>query len=184
MLRRLAIVMSAVLGLGLIAGSVGASPAPGVGQSTGSNISSSSYCADAESQEFLRLINSYRKKNGLGALSLSQTLSAAAQHHSNSMANNSYFSHNIVPEGITWSQNVKNHGYRYTTYRGENIAAGISSASGTFAQWKTSPNHNATMLSSKYKAIGIGRAYDASSKYGWYWTTDFGGKVDAKAKLC
>jgi uncharacterized protein YkwD len=40
------------------------------------------------------------------------------------------------------------------------------------------------MLSSRYKAIGIGRAYDAGSQYGWYWTADFGGKADTAGKLC
>src|SRR5262249_37646272 len=34
------------------------------------------------------------------------------------------------------------------------------------------------MLGSGFNVIGIGRAYGASSTYGWYWTTDFGGVVD------
>jgi uncharacterized protein YkwD len=40
------------------------------------------------------------------------------------------------------------------------------------------------MLSAKYKAIGIGRASNGASQYAWYWTADFGGTVDPKAKLC
>jgi hypothetical protein len=31
--------------------------------------------------------------------------------------------------------------------------------------------------------IGIARAYSASATYGWYWTTDFGGYVDAPPAL-
>jgi uncharacterized protein YkwD len=184
MSRYSAVLISLVLGLGLTAGSAAASPAPGGNQLRSANASSSSYCADAEAQKFLSLINSYRRSNGLAPLALSQTLGAAAQHHSASMAGNDYFSHDLIPEGITWSKNLDNYGYTYTTYRGENIAAGSSTASGTISQWKASSTHKATMLSSRYKAIGIGRAYDANSQYGWYWTTDFGGKADLTGKLC
>src|SRR4051794_35915555 len=100
------------------------------------------------------------------------------------MAVHNYVSHDLIPEGITWSQNLQNYGYTYTTYRGENIAAGNSAASATFAQWKASPDHNANMLSAKYKMIGLGRASNSDSQYTWYWTADFGGTVDTKAKLC
>jgi hypothetical protein len=34
------------------------------------------------------------------------------------------------------------------------------------------------MLSANFRVIGIGRAYNGNSSYGWYWTTDFGGYVD------
>jgi uncharacterized protein YkwD len=30
------------------------------------------------------------------------------------------------------------------------------------------------MRNKDFKDIGIGRAYDKNSKYGWYWTTTFG----------
>lgn len=178
------LLLGLVLGFGVTAASAGASPAPGGSRLQSGDASSSWYCADAEAQKFLSLINSYRKSKGLAPLALSQTLGAAAQHHSDSMAKNDYFSHDLIPEGISWSKNVENYGYTYTTYRGENIAAGSSSASGTMSQWKASSTHKATMLSSRYKAIGIGRAYDADSQYGWYWTTDFGGKADTTGKRC
>jgi uncharacterized protein YkwD len=178
------VLLTGLFSLGLVTGSASASPRPGTLGAHADNLATSSYCADSEDRAFLKLINAYRKDNGLGALTLSQTLSAAAQHHSASMADNDYFSHDLVPEEITWSQNLKNHGYKYTTYRGENIAAGLADAAGTFKRWKASSSHNANMLSSKYKAIGIGRAYNGDSQYGWYWTTDFGGRVDTKAKLC
>lgn len=41
-----------------------------------------------------------------------------------------------------------------------------------------SSGHNQNMLNPNYRVIGIARAYDAASSYGWYWTTDFGGTVD------
>jgi uncharacterized protein YkwD len=35
------------------------------------------------------------------------------------------------------------------------------------------------MLNPNFVVIGVGRAYGAYSTYGWYWTTDLGGIVDA-----
>lgn len=135
------------------------------------------YTPDSEDCKFLSQINSYRKQHGLGTLKLSKALGAAAVHHSIDMATNDYFSHTLS-NGTTWAQNIANYGYPSNSYRGENIAAGYSTASRTFTQWKNSPPHNANMLNSKFKVIGIGRKYNSSSTYGWYWTTDFGSVVD------
>jgi hypothetical protein len=130
------------------------------------------------------LINDYRKAHGLSSLKLSQTLSAAAEHHSLSMADNNYFDHFLIPEGIKWSQNMMNYGYTYNTWRGENIVAVTNTAAWAFQAWKNSPSHNENMLNSNYNAIGIGFVYRAGSQYGYYWTTDFGGYVDGAAKTC
>jgi uncharacterized protein YkwD len=162
----------------------GAAPAPRSQTPAPSSIATADYCAESEELAFLTLINNYRKQHGLGALAMSQTVGAAAEHHSRSMATADYFSHTLIPEGISWSQNMTNHGYAYNTYRGENIAAGNSGASATFTQWKNSPSHDANMLSPHYRVIGIGRVYNSGSTYKWYWTTDFGGHVDGAAKLC
>ncbi len=124
------------------------------------------------------MINEYRVANGLPQLHLSRSLSVAADYHSVDMANKDYFSHTLA-DGATWSQNIANHGYTYNTYQGENIAAGNESASATFNQWRNSPGHNANMLNPNFTAIGIGRAYNGSATYGWYWTTTFGGYADA-----
>jgi hypothetical protein len=72
---------------------------------------------------------------------------------------------------------MKNAGYQ-GGWMAENIAAGNETAAKTFEQWKNSPGHNTNMLGEHYRAIGIGRAYDAASPYRWYWTTDFGDRID------
>ena len=69
-------------------------------------------------------------------------------------------------------------GYSHPTAKGENLAAGASTAAATFTQWRNSPGHNANMLSANYVVMGIGRAYGATSQYGWYWTNTFGGFDD------
>ncbi len=134
---------------------------------------------DTEEAEFLRLINEYRQQNGLSSLELSDALSRAAAWKSQDMATNGYFAHDDTPIGRTWTQRLSDCGYTFGTWLGENIAAGNASAAATFQQWRDSPGHNANMLSANFAAVGIGRAFAASSVYGWYWTTDFGGVVDA-----
>src|SRR5215217_4904836 len=91
----------------------------------------------------------------------------------------------LLLDGTSFTTNMKNHGYTNSGGAvGENIAAGYATASAAFAAWKASAGHNANMLSTYFKEIGIGRAYNANSTYGWYWTTDFGGYADAPGVTC
>jgi hypothetical protein len=39
--------------------------------------------------------------------------------------------------------------------------------------WRNSSGHNANMLNSSYRQIGIARKYVSTSTYKWYWVTDF-----------
>lgn len=142
----------------------------------------SEYCADAEEQTVLTLINDYRQQNGLQPLVLSQSLGATADHHSGDMGTNNYFSHTRLDGGGV-GDSLREHGYTDGTY-GENIAAGVETAADAFAMWQGSASHNANMLQSNFGAIGIGRAYQAGSGYGWYWTTVFGGTPDAEGAVC
>lgn len=142
------------------------------------NIDQSASAIDAQEQEMLRLINEYRRNNGQGLLQLSNTLNTSAAWKSQDMADNAYFAHDDTPIGRSWTQRFHDCGYGYNTFTGEIIAAGNKTAAGTFEQWRGSPGHSANMLNANYSAIGIGRAYNASSPYGWYWTADFGGVAD------
>ena len=99
------------------------------------------------------------------------------------MAVGNYFEHYLTHAGIDWTTNVRNYGYPGSSI-GENIAAGAASAQETFVQWKNSPPHDANVLNSTFKAIGIGRAFSRSSNFNWCWTTDFGNTVDASAPGC
>jgi uncharacterized protein YkwD len=133
---------------------------------------------DSEEQAFLQIINQYRQQNGRQPLKLSTTLNKAAAWKSADMANNNYVAHDDTPSGRTWIQRIRDCGYTYNAWIGENIAVGNGSASLTFEQWRGSPGHNSNMLGSNYTAIGIGRAYNSSSIHGWYWTTEFGSYSD------
>ncbi|HEU4868556.1 MAG TPA: CAP domain-containing protein, partial [Actinomycetota bacterium] len=138
---------------------------------------------DSEEAAFCTLINNYRATKGLPALMVSESLSIASEWHSTDMANKDYFSH-TDSLGRDPFQRMTALGYGYSTWRGENIAAGNATGAATFDQWKNSSGHNANMLNANYKVIGIGKAYNAAATYRNYWTTDFGGVVDPGAVPC
>ena len=133
------------------------------------------YSPDGEERAFLDLINAYRRQNGAGNLSLQDQLGAAAEHHSRDMANKNYFSHKLT-NGDSAEQNIQRFGYSNWSFVGENIAAGHETAKAVMDAWKSSPDHDQGMRNKNFTEIGIGRAYDNSSKYGWYWTTTFGSR--------
>jgi hypothetical protein len=138
---------------------------------------------DPEELQFLELINGYRAENGLGALILSDTLAVAAEHHSKDMARYSFFAHDTAASSYyrvgsrPWDR-MEAEGYRYNTYKGENIAVGYETAEEAFRAWRESPSHNKAMLDGRYRVIGIARINEPGSVHGWYWTTDFGGVLD------
>lgn len=133
---------------------------------------------DVEEAAFCRSVNAYRAQRGLAPLRVSTSLAKAATWHTNDMAQKNYFSHNDSL-GRDPFKRMTAFGYGFGTSKGENIAAGNATAAATLAQWKASSGHNANMLNSAYKVIGISRSYSATSTYKWYWNTGFGGYVDA-----
>ena len=171
---RHALLLAALLAASAFAGLTG----PRGADLTGA-ISANDYNPDGEECAMLRRINGYRRDQRKDPLVLSEKLGAAAKHHSEDMAREDYFSHTVKGEGISWKRNIRRHGYDGSPI-GENIAAGSSQAADTFDQWRRSDGHRRNMLNGDFEAIGIGRAYDRDSKYGWYWTTTFGGKADAE----
>ena len=133
------------------------------------------YSPDSEERAFLDLINAYRRNNGAGNLSLQDQLGAAAEHHSQDMANKNYFSHQLA-NGDSAEKNIERFGYSNWSFVGENIAAGHETANAVMDAWKSSPDHDRGMRNKNFTEIGIGRAYSKDSKYGWYWTTTFGSR--------
>ena len=133
------------------------------------------YSPDGEERAFLDLINKYRRQNGARDLSLQSQLGAAADYHSRDMAKKNYFSHKLS-NGDSAEKNIERFGYTNWSYIGENIAAGHETAKAVMDAWKSSPEHDRGMRDKNFTEIGIGRAYDKNSRYGWYWTTTFGSR--------
>lgn len=177
---RLALAFSGTLLLAPAAAAAPVEPAPLAQPRT--QVSDADACLDSEEVAFLGDINDYRAASGLRPLSVSASLSSAAAYHSVDMAANGYLSHTLL-DGTSVQQNMANFGYQGGTW-GENIAAGMATASEALQLWQNSPEHNANMLNGQFGAIGIGRAYDAASPHGWYWTTIFGDLSDGPGWLC
>jgi uncharacterized protein YkwD len=133
------------------------------------------YSPDREERAFLDLINDYRRKNGARNLSLQNQLGAAAEHHSQDMAKKNYFSHKLS-NGDSPEKNIERFGYTNWSSIGENIAAGHETAKAVMNAWKSSRKHDRNMRNKNFTEIGIDRAYNKNSKYGWYWTTTFGSR--------
>ena len=134
-------------------------------------------CLDEREAEFLELINDYRAENDLDPLEPSKTLNVASYGHSKDMADNDYFDHESQ-DGRQPEDRMADAGYEGSP-TGENIAAGYPTAEEVFEVWRESEGHNENMLDEEYAVIGIGLAENSDSEYGEYWTTDFGGAVDA-----
>jgi uncharacterized protein YkwD len=128
---------------------------------------------DAQESAFLGLINAYRAQNGLAALTVSTNLNRSSSWLAVDMASKNYFDH-TDSLGRAPSQRATDCGY--PSGAGENIAAGTvwDTAQEAFDAWRNSAGHNANMLNSSYKQIGIARYNRSGSTYGWYWVTDFG----------
>ncbi len=141
------------------------------------NCNVADFSLDGEEMAFLTLINQYRATNGLNQLTISTNLNRAAHWMSNDMGVNSYFSH-TDSLGRSPSQRALDCGYPQGA--GENLAGGTawSTAQSAFVAWQNSPGHNANMLNSFYKQIGIARVNVPGSPYTWYWTTNFGATND------
>lgn len=137
----------------------------------------------ASSQELASLINQYRASRGLVQLGISPTLTAAAQWMATDMATKNYFPCcHISLDGRTPTQRMADAGYpAYSTVRGETIAVGYATAAQVLTVWRNSPPHNGEMLDPRYRAIGVGFAYNPNTSLKWYWVANYGGILDSGA---
>lgn len=103
------------------------------------------------------LTNTDRKDNGLGILSVSPTLQAAAQLKANDMAKYGYFAH-TSPTGITPWHWFEAAGYNFV-YAGENLAINFDESVDVQRAWLNSPTHRANVLSSNFTEMAVATAH-------------------------
>lgn len=133
---------------------------------------------DTFEADLVAQVNQFRAAKGLATLAVSDPLTAAAKWMSTDMAIENYFAHTSL-DGRSPTQRMADAGYpAFQTWTGEDLAAGYTSASAVLSGWINSPGHYAVLVNPNYRAIGVGRAYSASSSYQWYWAADFGGIAD------
>ena len=100
----------------------------------------------------LRQMNVVRVQHGLGRLAFDSHLEVAARAHSRQMVTSGVFEHGAFASRMA---RFRIQG----SIAGENLAWGTGSqgsARGVVAAWLASPEHRATLLSPKYRRIGIG----------------------------
>jgi uncharacterized protein YkwD/putative cell wall-binding protein len=141
---------------------------------------------NAEEIRFVELINQYRTSKGLGTLLVSPVVTKATTRHDLDMGKYSFLSHTSVrssyfPAGSDAWDRMAAVGYKYSSTKAENIAAGYPTAAQAFNAWKGSSGHNANMLNPELKVIGVSQDEVIGSTYRYYWTTDFGSVVDSSA---
>tara|TARA_R110002051_G_scaffold21845_2_gene57396 strand:+ start:171 stop:746 length:576 start_codon:yes stop_codon:yes gene_type:complete len=105
-------------------------------------------------------------------LAWSCKLEAAAQLHSQDMAENDYFSH-TNPNGKEIQHRVNNQDYSWQAV-GENIAAGHTSVSAVVNGWLESPGHCQNIMSATFTEMGMAKANESDSRYKTYWTQTLG----------
>ena len=110
-------------------------------------------------QTLLQLINTDRAKNGLSALTLDSSLSAAALSHSLDMQANGFFSHTSPTYG-SFQARLAASGIR-TLCAGENIAR-YATLEKAHAALMASEGHRANILGANYTHVGLGIVYDSS----------------------
>lgn len=125
-------------------------------------------------EEVLSLVNAERARSGLAPLVRASELDSAAQQHSQSMADNGFFSHTGL-DGSSPFDRMRRAGYAFVN-AGENIAAGFPTPQAVMAAWLNSPGHRANILEPAYSEIGIGVAMRSGGGL-IYWTQDFGARL-------
>lgn len=119
--------------------------------------------------EFEKLINDYRKSQGVAPLTFNSGAATDAVDWSKTQAGLGTLQHQTPddrwqPFNGLWNNWGENVAYNYTP--------GVEGAKEMFQQWKDSPGHRANMLNPKFTTYGIG--FHADSKTGrTYGTTVF-----------
>jgi uncharacterized protein YkwD len=117
--------------------------------------------------QLLSQINLTRGRHGLRALRLSAPLTAAADQHSQSMAQKGYFSHDSANGGSFFKRIASFYTYRgYSNWSaGENLLYSTPDIdpAGALRLWLNSPEHRANLLNRNWREIGLGAVHSSSA---------------------
>jgi len=162
----------------------------------GEHLEEASDLLKADYQRWLDAINQARAEvrdchDGKGLVGPSQPLRwndelyASAYEHSYDMAMSDTFSHygsgtkyDITADGGSPSyfyERIENNGYTHYQHLGENIAGGQESIEEVMNAWLESPGHCANIMNNDFDEIGMAIVMEEESRFGIYWTQNFGG---------
>ena len=134
-------------------------------------------CEGTLGQQVLDLVNQERAQQGLAPLQLDLRLAAAAQGHSDDMAAGNFMSH-TGSNGSSPRDRIEATGYPWVQLA-ENVAAGQPTPEAVMSAWMGSSGHRANILRGSSQHIGIGYRFGEGTRYGHYWTMNFGATGDA-----
>lgn len=103
--------------------------------------------------QLIGFTNEQREEQSLSTLTLSPTLSRAAEKKAKDMFEKGYWAHN-APDGATPWDFIHGEGYRYT-YAGENLARDFSYSKDVVDAWMASPSHRDNLMRPEYQEIGF-----------------------------
>jgi uncharacterized protein YkwD len=116
-------------------------------------------------QPIVTSANQYRAQSGVGAVSVDQRLTNAAQSHANDMATRAVMTHTGAG-GTNAGVRINAAGYGWTTYA-ENVAAGQTTPAEVMSAWMNSPGHRANILNGSMVNIGVAAAVGANGVTYW-----------------
>jgi uncharacterized protein YkwD len=126
------------------------------------------------------LINEQRAERGLPKLVSSAKLDDSAQRWTNTMVDDSEFSHGA---GSAFAARISAAGFDWENVA-ENIATGYETPAAVVRAWMRSPGHCANILDPVYREVGTGVADSAihgASDIDGTWTQDFGRLMGQRA---
>ena len=115
--------------------------------------------------EIRERISSYRSAHGLPAVTIDPALMALAQSQANMMARADHLSHDLGGS-LDHRLNAAHHAKGYAV---ENVSAGYANADAALGGWQRSPGHNANLLDTKMRRMGIAAADAPGTRFKTYW---------------
>lgn len=133
---------------------------------------------DTEEQNFVNLLNDYRKSQGLSELKITTPLLNGADYFSEYFANNADDANANIHKDSKYGgpeERGTHYGFYFST---ENLGWGYETGQEMFNAWKASSGHYENMTNKTLRTIGISRFHKAGgTKDGasceWYWVADF-----------
>lgn len=129
--------------------------------------------------EVFKQHNAHRVQKGLPAFCVDVALQAAAQWHSDDMAERNYYAHQS-PDGLSTGKRLYESGYACYPNGGENIAVKTPEATAAdYTQsWINSAGHRANIESTRHMRVGVASANDADFGEWYYGNAAYGEYVN------